>query len=33
MNKIITNNDQIRKNMSEGQLTLEDILRWVEENE
>ncbi len=32
-NKIITNNDQIRKNMSEGQLTLEDILRWVEENE
>lgn len=30
---IIINNDQLRKDMTEEQQTLEDILRWVEENE
>jgi hypothetical protein len=30
---IIINNDQLRKDMNEEQQELEDILRWVEENE
>lgn len=30
---IIINNDQLRKDMSDEQQLLEDILRWVEENE
>jgi len=32
-NKIIVNNDQLHKGMSEAQETLEDILRWVEADE
>jgi hypothetical protein len=30
---IILNNDQLRKDMSEEQQMLEDILRWVEAGE
>jgi len=30
---IIINNDQLRKDMNEEQQRLEDILRWVEEDE